>query len=256
MKQTLDNISARFKANLQAVESLLTFDDALLGYGLHTLEQVDQRLKEHGYDNPRYRLDKAIDMLRRVRETESIKDRYSMMYNQCIVLEVSYFASTLKAMFTDCLMFAITADQSNTKLLKENIEISLGELADLDFSLAEHVGELVASKNDISFQDMQSISRAFSTYFGVSVERDTDVANIIFAQACRHCVVHSGAVADERLLRQVKAARERTIDMRVYEGKSFCFDPKSIREISRSMQAFVSSLADKLLQACQKSGSH
>jgi hypothetical protein len=251
MKTTLDTIVAQFKSNLRAVDSLLTFDEALLGYGLHTLEAVDERLKEHGFDNPRYRLDKAIGMLKGVREAESVKDLYSMMYNQCVVLEVSYFASCVRSMFTDCLMFAITADGSQARLQKESIHISLGELSDLGFDLSEHVGELVASKSDISFQDMQSIARAFSTYFGVNLERDKDVSNIVFAQACRHNVVHAGAVADARLLRQVRAAKDRTVDIHLKEGEPFCFAPSSIQEIGRSMQAYIDRLAEHLLGICK-----
>ncbi len=256
MKRTLDNIIAQFSTNLRAVDNLLTFDDALLAYALHSLDTLDQRLKEHGFDNPRYAVDKAISTLKGVREHESIKDRYSMMYNQCVVLEVSHFASTLKTIFTDCLMFAITTKSPNPKLQKETIQISLGELSDLKFDITEHVGELVASKGDISFQDMRSISRAFSAYFGVSIERDENVANIIFAQACRHCIVHSGAVADDRVLRQIEAARGRTVNVQLRKGEPLCFAPQSLRVIAQSMESYVGTLARRLIQVCEKNGSN
>jgi hypothetical protein len=251
MKQTLDSIIAQFAANLRAVDALLRFDEALLGYGLHTLQEVDTRLKENGFDNPRYRITKAIGMLERVRETESIKALYGVMYNQCIVLQVSYFASSLKSVFTDCLVTAITSGATKGRLQKETIEISLAELADLEFELAEHVGELVANKADISFQDMQSIGRAFTTYFGVTLPRDENVDNIIYAQACRNCIVHSGAVADARLLRQIAAASRRTIDVQLKEGASFSFSPDSIQRISQSMSAYVDLLAKELLVTLQ-----
>jgi hypothetical protein len=60
--------------------------------------------------------------------------------------------------------------------------------------------------------------------------------------------VHTGAIADEKLLQQIKTAVNRTVKIDLVSGKMFSFDPKSIRATADSMQNYVKNLSQKLLK--------
>ena len=120
--------------------------------------------------------------------------------------------------------------------------MTLQEIVRAARDVTESVPDLFILKKDISFQDMQSISRAFEDYVDISLERDQDVNNIIVGQACRNVIVHKGAVIDERLIRQISGAKPRTLKQQLHLGKNVEFTPEEIQVLSASMFLYVNRL--------------
>jgi len=77
-------------------------------------------------------------------------------------------------------------------------------------------------------------------------EKDSDVNNIIFGQACRHSIVHAGGIVDDRLMHQVSSAFPRDVKNSLPEGATLAFNPKELKIISESMMKYVESLGTKL----------
>ncbi|HZC81380.1 MAG TPA: hypothetical protein VE222_06610, partial [Nitrospiraceae bacterium] len=84
--------------------------------------------------------------------------------------------------------------------------------------------ETFVRKTDISFQDMQSIARAFRDYVGFEPTRNENVNDIVLGHACRHVIVHAGAVFDRKALGQVRSAVPRTLKKNINVGDAVTFE--------------------------------
>lgn len=109
--------------------------------------------------------------------------------------------------------------------------------------ISAFLADLLASTEGLSFQDMQSIGRAFGQYFKTELPRDDIVNDIIIAQACRHAIVHSGGVVDRKMLRQVRDAQPRTLKLRLALGERLSFTPNEIARASQAMRQHLARLA-------------
>jgi hypothetical protein len=98
----------------------------------------------------------------------------------------------------------------------------------------ERIGHLIADKNDLKFQDMKSISRAFKDYFGFNIVKDENVNNIIMAQAGRHVIVHDSARINEKIIRQVSGAKPRHLKPQL-SGETIQFNSDEVKLIADSM---------------------
>ena len=230
----------------------MEFDHLILDVAIKQIGELNERLKKSfKIENPRLLADKTLQVLKNIKDHQSFKEQYSAMFNQCVVLLVSYFGSSLKDIFTRCLSHGIST-QDIENLRKEEIKINLAELKDISFDLSEKIGEIVTAKNDISFQDMQSIQKAFKTYFGYCPDKNKDIDNIIFSQACRHAIVHAGGEIDERLIKQLRAAPERNIKKTIGLNEKIEVNPEEIKEIGKSMTNYIKDLSNGLIKTCGK----
>jgi len=247
MKEKLQTIQENFEKNVESVYTLMNFDRLILDYSISSITQLVEKLKSHHHiDNPQLTALNTLSNLQKIRKHGSLKRHYMHIFNQCIVLLVSYFGSTIADIFKFCLAERVKEGLTEN-IAREEIKLSLGELQEYNFNLSDCIGELVVNKKDISFQDMQSISRAFKEYFGFEPQKDKIVNNIIAGQACRHIIVHSGNIANCRLIRQISHAEPRDIKMRIKENELIEFIPDEIRIVGDSMKTYVSRIIEELL---------
>lgn len=228
-----------FREHVRSVERLMNFDRDVLDFALDALRELKNRLETHHHlDNPHLTAARTIEMLQGIRDHDSLRNRYQTVFNQALVLLVSYFASSVHDVFRQGVADEL-ARETDSSLLKEQVKISFRELRDVDFQVREIAPDLLVQTKDISFQDMQSIARAFKDVLGVTIDRTDLVNEIILAQGCRHVIVHAGGVVDEKLLRQVAGAKPRTLKPELRLGQTVQF---SVEEVSRSSQFMVSYL--------------
>ena len=154
-----------------------------------------------------------------------------------------YHGAAVHDLFVGAVTSAIR-DRSRPAVLKAVLEAPVEEFADDREDVPAFLAELLASKKDISFQDMQSMGRAFSDYFGVTTERNGTVNDIIVAQAARHAIVHTAGIADRRLINQVKGARPRTLKNDLKLNDKLTFTPTEIRMAADAMRAYLRRLDD------------
>lgn len=241
LSERLQRIKKNFELNVKSVQNSIEFDTIVQDVCKIGLEKVKKGISKIGIDNPLFGVDNEIKALENIRENGSLAPYYTIMYNQSVVLLVSYFASAIEDIFSCALSNEILQDNIPTKLQKDGLKFTIVELKELVGNGMDNIGSLVSKKKEISFQDMKSIARAFDEYIGFTPEKDKDVDNIIVSQACRHAIVHSGAQLDSKTIRQIEIATNREIKKTVRPGP-LNFSIKEIKIIEKSMKAYVNNI--------------
>ncbi len=95
---------------------------------------------------------------------------------------------------------------------------------------------------------MKSIARAFKDNLGVHIEKTATVNDIVLAQACRHVIVHAGAVADDALVRQLSGANPRTLKPKILAGELIQFSPEEVGIAARAMVEYLKGLEASIEQ--------
>lgn len=97
------------------------------------------------------------------------------------------------------------------------------------------LADLLVAQQGISFQDMQSLRRAFKDHLGVAWARTEDTNNVILGQAARHVLVHAAGMVDEKIVRQVAVCVPRTLKPTLERGRPIEFSPDEIGVLTASM---------------------
>lgn len=245
-KGSYKTISSEFDARTNEVERLMNFDRDLLDVAIQSVTALRERLKQHhALDNPSLTAEKTLEQLNSFRLNDSLRPRYETIFNQALVLLVSYFGSAIHDLFAIGIQRAIDRG-TDTTISAEEFKFSVKQLREMDFDVSKSIPELLISSKDISFQDMQSIKRAFQKYLEIVIQKDEDVNNIIIGQACRHVVVHAGGRVSERMLRQIEQASPRRVKVDIQLGQQIQFSESEINLIAKSMKTYVSSIVSSL----------
>ena len=244
--KVINHILDNFTKNVDSIKKLVNFDDLVQRLCLNALSKAEKGLKRFKAEkHPNYSVEGEIKSITSIRTHESLRPYYEVMFNQCVVLLVSYFASAVEDIFQISLTHKIR-DGHLGKLGKEEIKISLSELKQIDFNVLDNIGQIIATFKDISFQDMQSIARAFNNYLDYEPTKDKDVNNIILSQACRHSIVHSGGVINDKIAKQISNARPRDLKKELKASEQVQFHPGEIEIISKSMICYIEKLVSAL----------
>ena len=196
-------------------------------------------------DNEKLNGSRLIAVVETLRKSDSLRTHFREVMNQAVVLLVSYFASAIHDVFRLCVVSHIAANQPS-KLLTDEFRTNLSELLaitdDFDNDAADF---FLTKKQDISFQDMKSISRTFRDYFSIETDIDPSVVdNIIAGQACRHAIVHSGARASLKTINELRAAPNRSILQAIERDASIDVSADDLSVIEENMKMYISRLSD------------
>ncbi len=248
MKDTLNQINKTFSDQLSKVLKVIDFDREYLEMVVSQLEEQEQDLI-NAKANPHLYPRSQILLLKSLIESGPTQTKYQPIYNQCIVLLVSHFSSVISSLFNETLTYYL----KNTETLPEHIgnteyKFKLGELSDLQYNLSSEIGRMIARRSNISFQDMKSISRAFSQFFNVDIPFNRDVSNIIGAQALRHAIVHNGERIDEKCLGQLKSAKKRDVFTGLTLGDDILVNRQDIKIIKDNMLSYVNNLSGNIVE--------
>jgi hypothetical protein len=235
-----------FRDNVASVHGLMRFDKELIDLVIVPLKALKERLQKHEMESYRLQPDRIIATLEAIREASSLRVHYEALYNQCLVLLVSYFASAVRELFLDAI--AASAARGAEEVLSEKITLVAQDVLDAEGDRARLVAESIADKPEYSWQDMKSIARAFGDYFKSSPPKDETVNNIIAAQALRHTIVHAGAMTDKRTLAQLRSATPRRIWQAPVFGAAIRVTPSEVSTVGESMLIYLQTL-DQLVVA-------
>jgi hypothetical protein len=249
METRLKALEKAFSDNVAGVHKLINFDRDVLDMAITSMQDLSERLKHHHMlDNPHLTADSTLTLFKQIRTNDSLRPRYQVIFNQAVVLLVSYFSSAVEDIFKAGIDVLLGQDVDND-LSREDIKLTFRQLRDANWHLREIAADLLVEKKDLSFQDMQAIGRAFKTYLGVTIDKDNCVNNIILAQACRHVIVHTGGLVTDRLIHQVANASPRELKAKMTKGEHVQFSPDEVEIVSKSMVAYVQSLTYKVHEA-------
>lgn len=136
MIEELNSLKSNFTANISSVETLLKFDWFILDYSIDTLENLNKKLHElHSISNPYLLAESALKSLKNIKNNNSISIQYRTIYNQALVLLVSYYTSTIKEIFSKSLLPFLNKFD-NLKILDEELKITVGQIKLNDFNLS------------------------------------------------------------------------------------------------------------------------
>lgn len=242
---TINGIVTAFETNVRGVHRLVNFDRDVLGFVITQLEQLNRELVQHGMKTPQLTGKNTIQLIKNIRDNNSLRTRYDIIFNQAVVLLVSYFASALADLFRAGVSARISADEHGP-LLDEEVRLTFKDIRDRDWNLKDAIPDLLIAKRDLTFQDMGSTHRAFSTYLDIEMEKDEVVNNIILAQGCRHVIVHAGGIVSERLIRQVSSAVPRHLKPDLKPGQNVQFSSEEVTQVTDNMRRYIDHLANRL----------
>ncbi len=245
MTKTVDESVEAFNDKVSQVHQLMDFDQEIIQLAISGLERCEKWFVKQGITNTYVRPTKQLRALKAIRDHESVTKKYSTMHNQCLVLLVSHFESSLEDLFRCSLIIALKSGSCKCDA-KTEIPLQLRKVAESGFDLNEHICDAIINNSKTSFQAMQSTHRTFTTYLGCEMATDADVNNIIVGQGIRHALVHGGGKVDDRLLNQVRKAFPRTVLESMTLGERIQLVPEHIRTIGVSMSAYFSTLSKQL----------
>lgn len=235
-----------FSGQVDDVTKLMNFDRDFMDIAIQSVTSLRDRLRNHHeLDNPGLTADKTLEQLKGFRTHDSLRSRYETIFNQALVLLVSYFGSSMQDLFKMGVSAALVGS-AQPRLLQEELRLTLQDICDLNFDLKEATPELLIRARDISFQDMQSIHRAFKNHLGIEIEKDRDVNNIILGQGCRHVIVHVGSLVSERLVKQVSNAVPRDVKPRIVPGEHVQFSEAEVNIIAISMKNYLRTVVNSV----------
>jgi hypothetical protein len=232
-----------FKRNAASVFGLIDFDRAVLEFAIDSLNNLVGQLEALGSNNASRTVGNFVQVLGNVRQNDSLRPKYETIYNQCVVLLVSYFGAAVHTVFTEAIGTAFAGAHS-VPAASHEVKLTWRDLRRDDLPLGEVLAELIVAQRDISFQDMQSITRAFKDNLAVELDRDIVTNDIILGQACRHAIAHAGRVADARMIRQLRAAVPRSLKQTITEGDAISFAPDEVLQLGATMEIYLVRLCE------------
>lgn len=239
-----------FEANAASVYELLDFDRFILDFVVGGLQALADSLSEQGRNTAATTVSNRVGALKSIRLSDSLRPRYGTIFNQCVVLLVSYFGSALHSLFLEAISAALRSGRV-IPAAAQDIKIAWKELNAREDALEVIFAELLVAQKDISFQDMQSITRAFKEHVGVDLARSEKTNDVILGQAARHVIVHAGGIVDSRMLRQLSNVTPRCLKPSLRLGERIQFEPDEVRILGSTMSEFVGGLSQRLIESSQ-----
>lgn len=242
MYKKIDEIYDNFKKNIERVKELLIIDKLMHGLYIKALESVEHKFTEAGVikNHPALQgLQSGIRNLKKIRENDSSSPYYKIVYNQSVVLLVSYFESTLEDLFINILLIKISDGTLNYPANK--IKLSLKELCEL-ITNHENIPIVWLSQNEINFQNINHVESTFKDYFDISSCEDKHIDNIKMGALCRHIIVHSGELISQSNVEAAEKIIHRDIMEKFIAGDKIIFEPEEIMKICESMETYINNI--------------
>ncbi len=244
----MQEIKSNFAENLKSVNDLLNFDKLILDYCESHVSITNNNIKQFPNisRNAKFNLDTLVTTLKSIKTNDSLKKHYDSMYNQGLVLLVSYFTLAVTEIFRKSITYSI---KNNLELAcgDENIKLSFSEIQNLLMEKTGEIGDIVIDRKEISFQDLKSVRNAFFDFFGINIQVESkDLHNIILGLACRHVIVHNQARVSEKFMKQIAVASDRTLKKEIRENNIIIFNIEEIQELEKSMNVYIEGLIKQI----------
>ena len=248
MRAELNEIADRYDSNLRSIQRLMRFDRIVVEAVVELLERLYSDLE--GRSNlAQNTVKNHLDAAKNIRTNDSVRVYYDTMLNQCVVLVVSHFGSAIH----DALRFGIReALKHGAKFAvgKQEIKAKMNELwatLDVDASRrADELADILIAQHQVSFQDMQSINRAFADYLGVATPQGAVLNDIIIGQATRHCIVHTGSRMSSRGVKQIGGRQGDRLTLSFKSGDVIQYGPSDVEALASATRDYLLELLTSL----------
>jgi hypothetical protein len=249
-EQEFDDIIKLFKKNAHSTLSLFDAHIALTQFlvvGLRSLKEAHNNSMHSGILE---KIDRLVDQVDKVHRNESLEPMFRVLHNQSLVLLVMHFSKALETFYKRGLIFRIKKGGENA-LSGFQVKIPLSALKSEE-KIVEQVVEIFIKQKDVSFQDMKSSKKAFHDLFKFEGSHKKIENNIIIAQACRHCLVHSESKIDEKFMNQVEQCNERSVLQELQIGDSIDISKIVFENTLQSMEEFLGDLFKHIISTSEE----
>ena len=234
----LEQVQDAFSQRVEGVLELLEFDNLVIDHLVGGLDGIATDLEERKHNTAAQAVRNRLQALKNIRSAQSLRHAYGTIYNQCVVLLVSYFDAAMGDLFRVAVADGLRRG-CDLPAAQRQVELSWRVLNESSTGPEGLFAQRILDLDDISFQDMKSIRRAFSKNIGVDLGRDETANDIILGQAVRHLLAHAGGIVDEKFRGQVSGAFPRTLKQQPPEDGTIQFQPEEIRILAEAMKRFV-----------------
>jgi len=245
MEGTLNSVQQAFSERAAGVIKLLEFDNLVLDHLVGGLDGLVEELERKHFNSAAVVVGNRLKHLKNIRATQSLRRTYGTIYNQCVVLLVSYFDATMGDLFRVAVASALRAGK-DVPARERSVELNWRNLSEPGAPVEALIAERIVNEDDISFQDMQSTRRAFSKNLKLDLGRNEDANDIILGQAARNLMAHAGGKIDERFRNQVSKAHPRRLKAQFPSTKTIQFEPDEVRLLASSMTSFLGAAITKI----------
>lgn len=249
MHHDFDKAAKSFAANAAEVERLLDFDRLIIDVAVDGLKHVERELEKRNLHSVIGVVQGRATILLNVKTSDSLRPQFEAMFNQCVVLLVSYFGSAVHTLFRQGVRAALSVG-APVPAAHEELKVSWKAVAQAEGDRQAMFADLLIAQHNISFQDMQSISRAFKNQLGIEIVRSGNTNDIVLGQAARHVIVHAAGIVDQRMVDQVARVKPRSLKASLEPGMPIRFAPSEVRTLSASMVQYVAEVSEALTAAC------
>jgi hypothetical protein len=243
MIKQLEIVADEFENRIRSVFALLEFDNLVLEHLIGGIDDIATKLEDRGHRIAANDVRHRLQALQNIRAASSLRKSYQTIFNQCVVLLVSYFGATMSDLFRSAVATALRSG-IQVPAADRQVQVTWRNLGQPDSPVECLIADRLVHDDDIKFQDMQSIVRAFEKALGLQLVASEFRNNIILGQAARNVIAHAGGVVDRRLLAQVKNAQPRQLKPELALGAEIQFEPAEIKLLADSMTQYVCYASD------------
>ena len=157
----MKEIKEKFEENLKMIDQIVSIGDDIGNLVVVMLENLKKQYESMpAFLEYKNKLNTTINVIRNIKDHDSLKQKYQIIHNQALVLIVENFESFLNDLIKETIdrhSYLITWPESKKKLA---VDVTL-----LRYSLPS-VGDLVLTslKGEVNFQDLQSTIKFLKEY--------------------------------------------------------------------------------------------
>jgi hypothetical protein len=131
------------------VYELLDFDRFVIDHVVGGLEALARQLEDDGRNSAAMLVRNRVSGLQNVRRSDSLRPRYQTIFNQCVVLLVSYFGSSVGGVFRRTTARAL--DQGcDVPAASQEIKLAWQDFGSTEGPLEEMFAELLVARHQLS----------------------------------------------------------------------------------------------------------
>jgi hypothetical protein len=244
MWQAADN----FNKQVEEVNRLIEFDSEILQLATMQVSALSKTLREtYGVTSEQKNGLRELNVLATIRQNESVGVKFKLIFNQAVVLLVSYFAAALEDIFRSALAARLLNNPSE-KLLKDELKLTVSDLVKIVEGKTAILIDVWISKKGLSFQDMQAIRRQFREFTDLDPSLEQSALDVVIvAQACRHLVVHSGGKINGNFTNQLRNVDTAGFGSGFMNKENIELSAAHIKLISSSMRAILKRYLDSVV---------
>ena len=241
----LSEVYADLDERIDNIRTLADVNEELISIAINNLQSIRKDLAATGRNlGILSKIDNQLLMYQQVARIPQLTTKFPIIREQSVVLMVGalevFVADVFRAIGNNDPKLFVWKDP------KEKILVEPSLISD-EFTLGDAIINHLKTRG-FSFQDLQSLIRAFETYFDIKIDLNKAQLDILIAgTAYRNVIVHNRSVIDTQFLKQIRDTSHIT-DLSQKKGEKIQIDDKFVRELALSIKELCEKVIALLME--------